>query len=255
MKAILGFVLVLGLAPQPAAERAPSPVKAAASEVAEVDIAPARQSPRGGRQYEPPFLSRELGLRAVAEVRVEFVVDESGAVRDAKVLKSTSAVFSEAAKYFVSRWQFRAGLKNGRPVRVRLELPVVFNVDSESILGGRPVISRFEGMTAVPDAYAFDTPPQPMVEPLVSMPEGFSRPGGGTAAVAVLVGETGEVLDIELTGSSHRACAEALITAVRPLRFKPARLRGEPVPGLWFHAHDFLPGPDRPDPADAAPGI
>lgn len=119
MKSGLGFGLVLVAVSVPAAERTQHPTAATVYEVSEVDIAPAHEQPRTGRRYEPPFFSRELGLRTVAEVRVEFVVDESGAVRDVKAIKSTSAVFSEATKHFANRWQFRPGRKDDRPVRVR----------------------------------------------------------------------------------------------------------------------------------------
>lgn len=243
MNAIFGHLLAFGAILQPAGERAPQPGAAIVYDIAEVDVAPAHQRAREDPQYQPPLMSRELGLRTVAEVRVEFVVDEAGEVRSLRVLQSTSAVFSEAAKRSVSTWRFKPGRRDERPVRVRLALPVVFHVDAESILAGRPVISRLEGMTALPGTYVSDTPPQPIVEPHVTMPAGLSRPGGGTAAVAVLVDETGEVREIELTESSHRICAEALIAAVRSMRFKPARLRGKPVPGLWIHAHDFPAGP------------
>lgn len=73
----------------------------------------------------PPEARRE-GLRG--EVVVEFTVDETGRVVDARAVRSTSSVFEAAAVSGVLRWRFEPGRRAGEVVRFRMMVPVVFNL-------------------------------------------------------------------------------------------------------------------------------
>jgi len=61
------------------------------------------------------------------EVFVEFMVDETGSVRDARVVRSSNRIFEEPTLRAVERWRFEPGRKNGRVVRFRMAVPVVFH--------------------------------------------------------------------------------------------------------------------------------
>jgi len=52
-------------------------------------------------------------------VQVEFTVTETGEVRDAKVLESSSSQFDSAALSAVNRWRFQPVQEEGRPIPVR----------------------------------------------------------------------------------------------------------------------------------------
>jgi periplasmic protein TonB len=73
----------------------------------------------------PPTLKRE-GLTAT--VRVEFIVDIRGQVLDPFVVDSTHHGFDEAAVAGVLRWKFKPGVRMGRRVNTRMQVPIIFKV-------------------------------------------------------------------------------------------------------------------------------
>lgn len=85
--------------------------------------------PRTRLQSSPlyPPEARRDGLRG--EVLVEFLVDESGRVAEARVVSSSHRVFEEATLRAVAKWQFEPGRRDGRIVRFRMAVPVMFNLN------------------------------------------------------------------------------------------------------------------------------
>ncbi len=73
-----------------------------------------------------PISQRRDGLSA--NVIVEFIVDVNGRVLEPIVIDTTHQGFNDAAIAGVSRWKFRAGIKTGRKVNVRMRVPIVFKV-------------------------------------------------------------------------------------------------------------------------------
>lgn len=73
----------------------------------------------------PPELQKETEY---AEVVVEFIVDTKGLPRDVTAMTSTHPGFVRAAVDGVSRWRFRAGIKDGRKVNTRVRIPIQFRV-------------------------------------------------------------------------------------------------------------------------------
>ncbi len=65
-------------------------------------------------------------------VRVEFVVDTEGRVHNPFVVESSHPGFEEAALTGVSRWKFRAGIKAGRKVNTRMQVPILFKIIDEA---------------------------------------------------------------------------------------------------------------------------
>ncbi len=60
---------------------------------------------------------------------IEFVVDSTGRVRNAKVVSATHPAFGECALQSVSEWRFDPALKNGRRVNTaRVQVPVAFEI-------------------------------------------------------------------------------------------------------------------------------
>ncbi len=73
-----------------------------------------------------PFEAKREGLRG--EVVVEFTVNERGEVLSPRVVSSSSPIFEEATLRAVSKWKFEPGRKDGRPVRFRMSVPVIFSL-------------------------------------------------------------------------------------------------------------------------------
>ena len=63
------------------------------------------------------------------EVVVEFVVDEAGRVVEAHAVRSTDAVFDDAAVRAVLRWRFNPGTARAQSVKFRMAVPIVFKLD------------------------------------------------------------------------------------------------------------------------------
>ena len=77
-----------------------------------------------------PHSMRSEGLSAT--VLVLFVVDVEGRVLEPTVLESSHSAFNEAAVKGVARWKFRAGIRDGRKVNVRMQVPIKFQVRDSS---------------------------------------------------------------------------------------------------------------------------
>jgi len=89
-------------------------------------------------KIEPPVPVRTAAPDVPAEfvqdgrpglVTVNFIVDEQGAVQDAKVEKSTSSLLDIPAVQAVKKWKFKPAKKDGAPFATRVTVPIRFNVD------------------------------------------------------------------------------------------------------------------------------
>lgn len=87
------------------------------------------KSPRTRLQPSPiyPHAAKAAGLHG--EVVVEFMVDESGRVHDARVVSSSDRVFEENALRAVAKWVFEPGRRNNEVVRFRMSVPIVFKLN------------------------------------------------------------------------------------------------------------------------------
>jgi RNA polymerase sigma factor (sigma-70 family) len=74
-----------------------------------------------------PFALRQAGISGRVDVTV--TVDSAGNVHDARVAHSTHAELESPALESVKQWKFDPGMKGGRAVNARLEIPIIFNVD------------------------------------------------------------------------------------------------------------------------------
>jgi protein TonB len=63
-----------------------------------------------------------------ATVRVEFVVDSTGRVVAPYVVASTHFGFNDAAVAGVAKWKFRPGIRGGKRVNTRMQVPILFRI-------------------------------------------------------------------------------------------------------------------------------
>jgi len=75
-----------------------------------------------------PFEMKRAGQNG--SVTVGFIVDTTGAVRDAYVVDSSHREFESAALTAIQKWRFRPGKKGGRAVNTRMAQPIVFNISN-----------------------------------------------------------------------------------------------------------------------------
>ena len=86
--------------------------------------------PRTRSQVAPAYPAAERTAGITGEVVVEFLVDETGRVQQARVVQSTHPAFESPTLRAVQKWRFEPGKKNGQAVRFRMLAPVRFSLDS-----------------------------------------------------------------------------------------------------------------------------
>ena len=64
----------------------------------------------------------------IGSVSIGVVIDESGAIADAKILESSNTELNEAAIAAVRQWRFTGAKKDGKPIRVYYTIPIVFQI-------------------------------------------------------------------------------------------------------------------------------
>ncbi len=89
-----------------------------------LDVKPRVKSQQ--RPQYPPDLRRN-GISG--EAIIEFIVDTQGRVQGAQPVRATQKDFGLEAARAVSKWTFRPGMKDGRAVNTRMQLPITFKTD------------------------------------------------------------------------------------------------------------------------------
>lgn len=84
--------------------------------------------PRASVQTPPAYPPNARATGLGGEVWVEFAVDESGRVRQARVVRSSDPMFDEPTLRAVAKWRFEPGRRHGRPVSFRMVVPVSYHV-------------------------------------------------------------------------------------------------------------------------------
>ena len=107
-----------------AAERA-RPVSEAIP-IAQLDL-----KPRIVKQTAPQYPAAMFKEKVSGEVLVEFVIDATGRVVNAKVRRSTHPEFELPSLQAIQQWQFAPGGKSGRPVNTRVTQLLQFDASEK----------------------------------------------------------------------------------------------------------------------------
>lgn len=94
-------------------------------DLGDLDKVPAATT-RAAPRYPPE--ARKNGYTGTVLLR--FVVDSHGEVSDVEIVRSDHDEFNRAATEAMLRWRFRPGMKNGRRVATRMEMPMVFSLST-----------------------------------------------------------------------------------------------------------------------------
>jgi TonB family protein len=79
-------------------------------------------------EVRPTYTPEAMRARIEGTVSLSCVVETDGTVRDVTVLTSLDQVLDEQAIIAARKWRFHAGTKDGKPVRVRVELSLTFTL-------------------------------------------------------------------------------------------------------------------------------
>jgi len=82
------------------------------------------------RRVQPAYPKIAIQARMNGSVIVECIIDKTGRVREAHVLRSTSTMFDQSALDAVQQWQFAPGSLHGSAVDTIFDLTVTFRVTS-----------------------------------------------------------------------------------------------------------------------------
>ena len=94
-----------------------------------VEEGPLDRRPEVTTQVAPdyPFSLAHSGYKG--EVLVDFIVDKEGNVVRANVTRSTHPDFEAPAVEAVLQWKFKPGIKDGHPVYVHMQVPIMFQAE------------------------------------------------------------------------------------------------------------------------------
>jgi TonB family protein len=96
-----------------------------------LDISELDQIPIARKRVPPIYPADLKETGAQGTVIVGFVLDEQGKVGDVKIVSSTNHGFDQASMDAVRLWAFSPGLKGGKPVKVRMSVPIVYALSDE----------------------------------------------------------------------------------------------------------------------------
>jgi protein TonB len=84
--------------------------------------------PKVTRQVGPQYTSEAMSHRIEGVVVLDVVVKADGAVGDVKVTQSLDTVYGldDASVKAMKQWAFKPGMKDGKPVAVRVEVSMTF---------------------------------------------------------------------------------------------------------------------------------
>ncbi len=174
---------------------------------------------------------------------VAFIVNTKGEVVDAIAIRATNAAFAEAAVRAVLQWKFKPGMKNGRLVNTRMQVPIIFQLEDTPGGGYAPYAVAGQNRPAeLPEEFRYDTPPRPIAaaEPVYPFELMFAGTEG-TAKVALVISRSGEVSQTELLQASHPEFGQSLLACAQLWKFEPASREGQPTRSMLVLERKFHP--------------
>jgi TonB family protein len=154
--------------------------------------------PKKTKHVQPVYPAEALaqGIRGI--VILDIVVDGRGKVASTSVLRSVAGL-DEAAIAAARQWEYEPTKVDGKPVSVRLTVPITFSL-------ALPRLLRQAGVPELRQGVAPGFPP--------------GDAGGGTASAEVTLEPDGRIADATLL-SGEPPWSEALLAALRTWRFTP----------------------------------
>ena len=178
----------------------------------------------------------EIARKANVEGRVivQLIVDENGNVRDPEILRGAGAGLDEEAIRVISEHaEFTPGRQDGKPVAVRLSIPIVFKLNDES----KALSVQSQSLEQQDHYVVVEQMPELIggingLHAMVRYPE-IARKANveGRVVVQFIVDENGDVHDAEvLRGIGAGLDEEATRVVMEEAKFNPGRQRGRAVP-------------------------
>jgi TonB family protein len=200
------------------------------ADVAELDEWPALE-----REVRPATPAVLVAQRTMGQAMVGFVVDEHGIPRDVHLIFTTLKECAEPAVAAVRQWKFTPGRKDGRLVRVPLQVPIVFFPETFRANGPRvrPGVKdwiEFDSLSELASGGKRE-PPRPTKMVQIEYPaEMETRFQGGAVNVEAIINSRGVVTHVHAVDAANQYFAALAERALSQSTFLPARIRGMPIP-------------------------
>jgi TonB family protein len=178
---------------------------------------------------EYPFSLRLSGNDG--KVVIDFDVDKNGNVSRPEVKMSSHPDFEAPAVEAVLKWKFRPAVKNGHPVNVRMEVPVIFQLQyshSGEPYGVEPWRIPESAPKSFPPQFQYDEPPKPLVTSAPVYPfDLLTQKVKGKATVTFAVDEFGRTHLVKILSASQPEFGAAAAAMIEAWSFEPAKKGGK----------------------------
>jgi TonB family protein len=197
--------------------------------------------PKAIKQERPhyPENLRQLGLRG--SVKVEFVIDQEGAVQDPVVVQSNNPWFERPAMDSILKWKFSPATVDGKKVKTRASQEIIFDMWGG---GSTPwTLANLKARKSLPPEMQWDVAPEPVHTAYPVYPFDALRAGQkGRTKIAYAIDTEGRVQHARVVEATTPEMGHAVLAMIDTWRFKPAQRKdGTKVATIFGMEHEFLP--------------
>lgn len=170
-------------------------------------------------------------------VFIEFIIEKDGSVSHAKILRDVGGGCGEEAMRVVQLLKFKkAGMQNGKPVRMYYSLPVTFKLmDKEEKKESNMDESEDEVCLNVDEMPVYEGDIGRFISQKLRYPAmARSNKIQGNVYLSFIIEKDGSVSNVKITKDIGSGCGEEAIRVVSMLKFKkPGMRKGRPVRMLY----------------------
>jgi TonB family protein len=197
--------------------------------------------PKAIAQTAPVYPINQSNAGLTGAVRINFLIDAAGRVRNPYVVESNNPAFERPALDAISEWRFKPGEKNGHAVTVRAEQVIEFRMNR----GGEAPwqVTKPRNQSNLPLALQWDVAPVPISTTFPVYPyEALYSGVKGKTRVRFVIGPDGSITESKLDMATTPELGLAALAMIDTWKFKPA----EKKDGTLSYAtlameHEFLP--------------
>ena len=177
------------------------------------------------RETKPSYTPGAMKRRVTGLVALELVVEIDGSVSNVRVARPLDPELDDAAVAALRQWQFKPGMREGKPVRVAVEVEMSFALQGEPRLDSPQVFKAGPGVV-VPSVLKEVKPDYTAA----AMKAGIQ----GTVTLDCVVRTDGTVGETRVTRSLDPGLDAQAIAALKQWQFKPGERDGKPAPVQVF---------------------
>jgi TonB family protein len=157
----------------------------------------------------------------VGRVLMEFIITDTGNVANPIVVRSNNPWFERAALDSILKWKFKPGEVDGRPVNVRAQQLLQFELDN----GGQPLwtVNKGKNREKLPPEFQWDKAPEPVATAFPVYPlAALQASQKGTVNLVFIVDPQGKVIKPQIAEATTPEMGAAVLAMIDAWSFTPA---------------------------------